>query len=171
MLSLYDFNADNFELIGSGRLLIWYDLIVQWMSSPTNILIGTGPGAINLEPGFTERVISAHSMYVETLFTFGVVGLILLLLYLISVARAIRHALPYLPPAEGNLLLAMYALVAIGMTFDSYFLAAQLVWVGALVHGVLGLAARTKTNLHSNERSPNNPRLEYLPIHKMITQP
>lgn len=142
-LLLWDLNAENADLVGSGRLLIWLDLLSQWMSSPTNIIMGVGPGGIDLEPLFTEKVISAHSMYIETLFTFGLVGMGLLVTYVYVVGRAVLRRLPTLPHGEGHLLLAVFAMVTVGMAFDSYFLAAQLVWLGALVHGILALATRT----------------------------
>lgn len=143
VIGWFDFNTNYPELIGSGRLIIWLDLIMQWLTSPRNILIGVGPGGIDLEPGFTAKVISAHSIYIEALFTFGLIGLGLLLIYLISAARSICRAASRLPADEGNVLLAIYIMVIVGMAIDSYFLAAQLVWLGAFVHGIVCLARRT----------------------------
>lgn len=148
--SLRDLEVADSDLVGSGRLLIWLELLIQWQSSLLTMLVGVGPGAIDLEPGFTERVASAHSMYIEILFTFGLVGLGLTAAYLVRAGLAIWRRLPYLPQAEGDLLLSVFGLVTVGIAFDSYFLAAQLVWLGVFVHGIFLLARCQIPSGHSS---------------------
>jgi len=69
------------ELIGSGRVAIWKDLI-DLLNSGTmlQLLFGYGVGGIELHPWFTSTVVSGHSMYIEILFSYGILGLILFII-------------------------------------------------------------------------------------------
>jgi O-antigen ligase len=129
------------ELVGSGRLFIWNYLITELFNSEfKQILFGMGPGAIDMDPWFTTQVVSAHSMYLEILYSYGLLGFFTLLAVLISVGIRLVNA--DLGPKERIYLEALYMALIAGAFVDTYVVTAQLVWFGALILGFFGLIGR-----------------------------
>jgi hypothetical protein len=129
------------ELVGSGRLFIWNYLITELFNSEfKHILFGMGPGAIDMDPWFTTQVVSAHSMYLEILYSYGLLGFFTLLAVLISVGIRLVNA--DLGPKERIYLEALYMALIAGAFVDTYVVTAQLVWFGALILGFFGLIGR-----------------------------
>jgi O-antigen ligase len=129
------------ELVGSGRLFIWNYLITELFNSEfKHILFGMGPGAIDMDPWFTTQVVSAHSMYLEILYSYGLLGFFTLLAVLISVGVRLVNA--DLGPKERIFLEALYMALIAGAFVDTYVVTAQLVWFGALILGFFGLIGR-----------------------------
>lgn len=88
LLIIAGLGADDLEALrltdatASGRLWLYPMLLSDLMDSPINWIIGFGPGAINHEIYPGKVLISAHSGYVEVIYTFGLIGTVVLL-YLI----------------------------------------------------------------------------------------
>jgi hypothetical protein len=79
ILAMFDLQiTDKFRLdddTGSGRFLLYDLLINDLLSSPLNLIIGFGPGAINHEIYPGKVLISAHSGFFEILYSFGLAGI------------------------------------------------------------------------------------------------
>lgn len=132
------------ELIGSGRLFIWKALIAeQFSGEPLLWFFGHGPGAIELHPWFTALVLSAHSMYVEILYGFGLVGLFVLFGVLFWSARKLARA--NLSSPQRALLEAVFCALVVSFFVDTYLMTAQLTWLGALLLGMGGLVSTKRT--------------------------
>lgn len=129
------------ELIGSGRPLIWQDLIEEFYHGGWGVwIVGFGPGAIDLTPWFTESVRSAHSMYIEVGYGFGLTGLIAMIVALVSYARVLAKA--PLERTQRALLEAAFGALVAGFVVDTYLMTAQLTWFGALILACGALATR-----------------------------
>lgn len=129
------------ELVGSGRLEIWTTLLTDLFGrGATAWLFGVGPGAIDLTPWFTARVLSAHSMFVEVLYSFGLIGLLIMLAGIWSCFLALS-AMDRQDPRRA-FLEAMLGTIVVGFFFDTYLLGAQLTWLGALLLSWAGLSRR-----------------------------
>lgn len=140
--ALYMPNFEVPELIGSGRLYIWQYLLVDlFHSGPLNILFGMGPGAIDLRPSFTKSVVSAHSMYLEMLYSYGIVGFSIMVSAIAYLGSRLKRA--HLTPQGRIFLEAIFLSLVAGSLVDTYLLTAQLIWLGALVIGFFGLISRT----------------------------
>ena len=134
------------QLIGSGRLVIWQTLITDLLANPPAVWIfGRGPGAIDLTLWFTASVQSAHSMYVEVLYGFGLVGLAIMLRGIYGFARALSEA--DIDATERKLIEAVFGAVIVGFFVDTYLMSAQLTWLGAMLISWGGLLRRRETEL------------------------
>lgn len=133
------------ELFGSGRLYIWRHLIIDlFHSGILHVLFGMGPGAIDMRPSFTQSVVSAHSMYLEVLYSYGVVGLTTMVAAVAYLGVGLKRA--KLSPTGRTFLETMFLVLVTGALFDTYLLTAQLAWLGALVIGFFGLTNRAAEN-------------------------
>ncbi len=155
------------ELVGSGRLYIWNYLIGELFSSDwANILFGMGPGAIDMDPWFTAQVVSAHSMYLEILYSYGLLGFLSLMVVLVLTAFQLVRA--DFPPKERTLLEAIYLILVAGALVDTYLLTAQLVWFGAMALAFFSLmtaptplTSQRPVQRHSGRNfTRNQPQLE-----------
>ncbi|TDM09552.1 MAG: hypothetical protein C4K60_09950 [Ideonella sp. MAG2] len=134
------------ELLGSGRLIIWQTLLAEMFEADSlHFFLGMGPGAIDLNLWFTASVQSAHSMYVEVFYAYGLVGLLAFVATLIGIARRIRRS-PMRRDAQA-LLEAIFVALVIGFMVDTYVMSAQLTWFGALLFSLVGLTARADLSL------------------------
>lgn len=147
ILSVFLFDIELPELLGSGRLYIWGVLVdTQLNGGVWNLLFGFGPGGIDLEPGFTLSVRSAHSMYLEIAYAYGLVGLSLTIYAVVRLGLAISGAA--LAPKARVFLEALFISTVVGCFTDAHFVTAQLVWLGSLVLGMLaGLSTPPSANL------------------------
>lgn len=129
------------ELLGSGRLIIWQTLLADMFEAdPLHFLLGMGPGGIDLNLWFTASVQSAHSMYVEVFYAYGLAGLLAFVAVLIVMARRIRRS--QLRRDAQALLEAIFVALVIGFMVDTYVMSAQLTWFGALLFSLAGLTTR-----------------------------
>ncbi|MFM9829166.1 MAG: O-antigen ligase family protein [Sphingomonas sp.] len=129
------------DLLGSGRLHIWRTLTYDLFHSGwIHLLLGFGPGAIDLEPGFTASIRSAHSMFIEVAYAYGLVGLVAMVYF--TAMMGIRLDRAPLAAKPRRFLEGLYVAMLSGAFVDAYFVTAQLVWLGVLVLAMLtGLAA------------------------------
>lgn len=129
------------ELIGSGRLIIWQMLVEhQFSATFDHWIFGFGPGSIDLTPWFTARVLSAHSMFVEVLYNWGLLFFIGFIVVLRRYSRIIKKApLSYL---QITFIEATFAGLLAGFLFDTYVMAAQLSWLGAFVLASGGVVSK-----------------------------
>jgi len=74
----------------TGRVSIWKKYIDVWTSSAVSIIFGCGMSA-NETTMFNDLVKGAHSGYVDLIYRFGVIGNILILIFIISLVRAIKN--------------------------------------------------------------------------------
>lgn len=130
------------ELIGSGRPIIWATLLEeQFDSSYNHWLFGFGPGSIDFKPWFTARVLSAHSMFVEIIYNWGVVVGVGFIAALVRYARHLSNT--PLPRVNRIFMEAAFTGLIAGFFFDTYVMAAQLSWLGACVLAVGGILPKT----------------------------
>jgi hypothetical protein len=130
-------------LLGSGRLFIWQLLLErQFNGSFLNLLFGYGPGAIDLEVDFTASVRSAHSMFLEMFYAYGLVGLSALLVYIYGIYRRLSEVFD--TPAHTFFLQGLFAILLAGALVDTYFMTAQLTWFGSLVLSWFALVPPTQ---------------------------
>jgi phosphatidylglycerophosphatase A len=142
------------ELFGSGRLVIWTTLLNDLFGRGVSAwLFGVGPGAIDLSPGFTERVLSAHSMYVEVLYSFGLLGLLIMIVGI----RACFRSLSSLSRSDPHrvFLDAVFGAVVVGFLVDTYLLGAQLTWFGGLLLSWIALANKSSNSAPENASGMN----------------
>lgn len=131
VLVIFLFSIELPELLGSGRLFIWQTLIGNMLNSDAvHLIFGFGPGAIDLEPGFTASVRSAHSMFLEVTYSYGLLGLAAMSYAVI--ATGLRLARASLGPVQRRALEGLYVMLLAGAFVDAYFVTAQLVWFGSL---------------------------------------
>ncbi len=123
------------ELFGTGRVFIWALLLSDFIfSSPINWIFGFGPGGVNIEPDFTKIVQSAHSTYIEVLYSYGLLGLSLLIWLINLVYKKIKKQ--FIPLNEKKLIDSIFLVVFLSFLFDTHILTAQVLWIGALIIGV-----------------------------------
>lgn len=128
------------ELIGSGRLIIWQVLLDDLAAAGPKVwLVGRGPGAIDLQLWFTASVQSAHSMYIEVLYAYGLGGLVAMVAACVWAGRRIAEA--DLPVSKRLFIESLYAALVVGFFVDTYLMTAQLTWLGALLLALLGAGA------------------------------
>lgn len=130
-------------LLGSGRLVIWQILLERLFSgSFLYLLVGYGPGGIDLQVDFTASVRSAHSMFLEIFYAYGLVGLAALAIYIYKLhLRLVEMADT---PAHVFFLQGLFVVLLAGAVVDAYFMTAQLTWLGAWVLAQFALVPRTR---------------------------
>lgn len=129
-------------LLGSGRLVIWQILLERLFSgSFLHLLVGYGPGGIDLQVDFTASVRSAHSMFLEIFYAYGLVGLAALLIYIYKLYLRLAGMVD--TPAHVFFLQGLFVVLLAGAVVDAYFMTAQLTWLGAWVLAQFALVLRT----------------------------
>ena len=116
-------NSDNFD---SGRSVIYLMLINELISSPFNLLFGFGIGAIDIQLSNTELIQSAHNTYLDVVYSFGIIGGILLVVYLFSLYKSLKFRPKSL---EKSLLMSLFGQIILAFMYDSYWGATQIGWI------------------------------------------
>lgn len=117
------------DLSGSGRTTVWALMLDQWAQNPIVALFGHGLGSIQFDFGDSTAV-SGHSAYIDVLFQFGAVGLLLLLLWLVRLALAVAS----LPHTEDRAYIgALFSQIVMASAIDSYYGASQVGWLFGLL--------------------------------------
>lgn len=133
-LQRFDLITDFRATGGSGRIAVWSRLLQKLSSDPSAILFGFGPGSIGFRRG-ASIVESAHSMYIELVYQFGIVGSLVLVIGFFRLGR-IRGAIdPSQAWTDFRRALTLHFLV--GGLVDTYVGAAQLSWLVALQLGII----------------------------------
>jgi O-antigen ligase len=103
---------------GSGRLSIWYEYIRR---SPTYAVVGVGNGRSRSVVANSQALYSppaTHSMYLETVVEYGVVGLALLVLLLYRIGARLVDAVKHQPWAMSHsVMLAFYVAIVLNCAF------------------------------------------------------
>lgn len=79
--------SDISESGGSGRFFLWAILINDLISNPTNLFTGFGPGSVNVviqTSAVDIEFYSAHSIFLSTLYYYGIIGFVIFVYYLIK---------------------------------------------------------------------------------------
>lgn len=128
-------------LLGSGRLIIWETVVSDLFKRGVFAwFIGCGPGGIDFTPWFTARVESGHSMYIEILYGYGLLGLCL---FIFEICRTIHMlTIATMDESQRFLLEAIFCALVLSFFVDTYLMTAQFTWVGALLLGLRGLLSR-----------------------------
>lgn len=124
--ALFDrfFNAD--DDYDSGRFIIYGILLTNLVSTVFTFLFGFGLGAINIQIFLESNIESAHSTYLDMFYSFGIVGLLILIRFLISnLIKAFRIK----KPAEKSIVLAILGQCILSFFYDSYWGATQTGWL------------------------------------------
>jgi O-antigen ligase len=124
---------------GTSRLEIWSRLLEHLSRSPVRLLTGVGPGTIDYW-AYNSNIRSAHSTYVEVLYSFGLIGITCLLIALGWLAVRVYRS-------NGSLLqrrfqAALLAGLVTSFAFDSYPLTAQILWLTPLVLAIIYASGR-----------------------------
>jgi len=116
------------DTTGSGRNMLWRLLVDDLLKSPVNLVFGKGVGSIDSE--FLSSVLlpdfnSSHSLYVDSLYQFGLLGLGGLLWFFYATFRGLlRQPLS----SERTLMIALLMQMIVGSLFDSYYATSQFAW-------------------------------------------
>lgn len=110
---------------GSGRTVLYEMMYETMRSNPLSILLGFGPGAIYFEIYRGTIIISAHSGYMEMVYTFGLLGIaatsILIFRILSRLKQLSMDSLLYVVLIAGYAIsedmLGAHALFAFGLMF------------------------------------------------------
>ena len=141
--------AESFATVGmlwdlqslqeNARLGIWTSLIGDLTTNPWNLLVGFGPGSIYVRAinvfAPVQMQNSAHSLYIEIFYSFGIIGIALLLYWLWKTLRRIIHST--VTDSWKKLRLGIFSALAVGGLFDSYIFAAQLLWLSCIMLAIL----------------------------------
>lgn len=124
------------ETGGSSRLVIWRVLLDNLLKHPFALVVGMGPGAISLYTDMSETpILSAHSTFVEVVYSYGLLGLALLLYALSRLRRAVaatRGASNCYALKRG-----LFVGFVVSLLSDSYPLTAQILWFTPLLIALL----------------------------------
>ena len=127
------------SLQGNARVGIWTSLIGDLTTNPWNLLVGFGPGSIYVRAinvfAPVQMQNSAHSLYIEIFYSFGIIGIALLLYWLWKTLRRIIHST--VTDSWRKLRLGIFSALAVGGLFDSYIFAAQLLWLSCIMLAIL----------------------------------
>jgi len=141
-------------LLGSGRLVIWQLLLSELFDgSFLHLLVGYGPGSIDLEVDFTASVRSAHSMFLEFFYAYGLVGLTALLAFIYLLYRRIAAMVD--APGHVFFLHTLFVILIAGALVDTYFMTAQLTWLGSLVLRWFALIPRPYQDAQVGTHAPD----------------
>jgi len=116
---------------GTGRAIIWAQLFTNLLRNPIRILWGNGPGAIDFYILGIYPIKSAHSFYVEVLYSYGLIGLVLLIAWLVVLRR--NATSPSYEPARRQINLAIWSAMVLAFALDSDPPTAQIVWFTPLL--------------------------------------
>jgi O-antigen ligase len=119
--SRYDLFDDR---SGTGRTFIWGYLLARLADAPLSIVFGNGTGSIDFQTPWTH-IESAHSTYLEIVFTYGVIGLAIVTFFL---WRSMRRIARQPRSLERAMMLAISSQMLAAGFFDSYHGSAQVGW-------------------------------------------
>jgi hypothetical protein len=120
---------------GTGRAIIWAQLFTNLLRDPIRILWGNGPGAIDFYLLGIYPIKSAHSVYVEVLYSYGLIGIIILVAWLAMLRRNANS--PLHEPARRQINSAIWFAMVIAFALDSDPPAAQILWLTPLLGALL----------------------------------
>ena len=121
---------------GGGRIFIGKSLIESLLSAgPWHFFFGFSPGSISLRLPQGAVLYSAHSLYVEYLYSFGIIGATIGAYWMLNISRKILKSSPRDP--WRNLQWGLFATMFFGGIFDSYIVAAQILWLSCVVLAIL----------------------------------
>ena len=103
----------------SGRFIIWATLLNNWINTPTAWVTGFGPGSIYLID-FNKLVLSAHSVWLASLYYFGILGFILLGIYMYILFVRSKHSVLF-----RKIKLAILSAIIFNFTIDTVTFASQ----------------------------------------------
>jgi O-antigen ligase len=119
---------------GTSRLEIWSRLLEHLTRSPIRLLVGVGPGTIDYW-AYNSNIKSAHSMYMEVMYSFGLIGMLTLIAVLSWLGvRVYRSAGP---PQQKRFQAALLMGLITSFAFDSYPLTAQILWLTPLIVAII----------------------------------
>ncbi len=137
LLTTFSRLIDFQELQGNARIGIWTNLAGELLASPWHLMVGFGPGSVwarqvNM---VTHMQNSAHSLYVEVFYSFGVIGGSIFLWWLWRTSQRILQS-----PASDSwrrLRFGLLITIVVGGLLDSYLFSAQLLWLSCLTLAIL----------------------------------
>ena len=137
LLTTFSRLIDFQELQGNARMGIWTSLVRELLASPWHLMVGFGPGSIWVRQVnmVTHMQNSAHSLYVEIFYSFGVIGGSILLWWLWRTSQRILQS-----PASDSwrkLRFGLLITIVVGGLMDSYLFTAQLLWLSCLTLAIL----------------------------------
>jgi hypothetical protein len=126
---------------GTGRLFIWQQLAQNLVRHPLRLIVGIGPGAIGLYmPESGASIESTHSMIVEIVYSYGLIGALIFLRILMRLWRRASDELA--EPAVVLLKRTLLVALAVSFGFDSYPLTAQILWFTPLLFSIIAAPIR-----------------------------
>lgn len=75
------------DATGSGRTVLYEMMWENMLANPITFLIGHGPGNVYFEIYRGTIIISAHNAYIEMVYTFGLLGVVATLYFILNVLR------------------------------------------------------------------------------------
>ena len=137
LLTTFNRLVDFQELQGNARIGIWTNLVEELLASPWHLMVGFGPGSIWVRQVnmVTHMQNSAHSLYVEVFYSFGVIGSSIFLWWLWRTSQRILQS-----PASDSwrkLRFGLLITIVVGGLMDSYLFTAQLLWLSCLTLAIL----------------------------------
>ena len=121
---------------GGGRIFVWKSLIGSLLSTgPWHFFFGFSPGSISLRIPEGAVVYSGHSLYVDILYSFGIIGATIGAYWMLKIFRKILKSSPRDP--WRNLQWGLFAILFFGGIFDSYIATAQILWLSCVVLAIL----------------------------------
>jgi hypothetical protein len=137
LLTTFSRLIDFQELQGNARMGIWTSLVRELLASPWHLMVGFGPGSIWVRQMnmVTHMQNSAHSLYVEIFYSFGMIGGSILLWWLWRTSQRILQS-----PASDSwrkLRFGLLITIVVGGLMDSYLFTAQLLWLSCLTLAIL----------------------------------
>lgn len=134
-LARFNLLVDARDTGGTGRAIIWATLISNLLRDPIRILWGNGPGAINFNLFGIYLIQSAHSAYVEVLYSYGLIGIILLGAWL-AMLRRIGNS-PLHEPARRQMNMAIWFALISAFVMDADPVTAQILWFTPLLSALV----------------------------------
>ncbi|MDT8384906.1 MAG: O-antigen ligase family protein [Gammaproteobacteria bacterium] len=124
-------NADA----GSGRIEIWTSLIYEMIHHPISLVVGFGPGSIYLNRD-GHIVNSAHSSIITVLYWYGLFGIFAFFSLFYKMTQSLSGANLEAQPWS-YLRRSFIWMLGVGAIFDSYLLAAQLLWFAVVIIAII----------------------------------
>lgn len=112
---------------GTGRTFIWAMLFADLLQTPIRILIGNGPGAIDLYLFGLYHIESAHNFVIETVYSYGLIGLAPLAWIMTSIRPRDGAAQRF------SIRNALWLGLLVSLFLDSYPPTAQILWFTPLL--------------------------------------
>ena len=119
-------NSEKEEDFDSGRSIVYLFLLNNLFSSFSSLLFGFGIGAIEIDVSAETPIISAHNTYLDVFYSYGMVGLIIFIRYLLRVYKSIK-VMP--KSSEKSISIALFGQLVFCFFYDSYWGATQIGWI------------------------------------------